>query len=86
MRSVVTVRALVRDGRYLGLVIKRTPELGVDDFVVSVLQKAEEVGMVKVNWNAPDRPIVEWVPQTEESPAARKRFMRRKKPRLKALA
>jgi hypothetical protein len=83
MRSVVTVRALVRDGRYLGLVVKRTPDIGVDDFVVSVLQKAEEVGMVKVNWNAPDRPIVEWVPPAEQSPAARKRVRRRKKPELK---
>jgi hypothetical protein len=59
MRSVVIVRALVRDGRYLGLVVKRTPDIGVDDFVVSILQKAEEVGMVKVSWNAPDRPIVD---------------------------
>ena len=80
MRSVVIVRALVRDGRYLGLVVKRTPDIGVDDFVVSILQKAEEVGMVKVSWNAPDRPIVDWVPQAEQSPAARKRFSRRRNP------
>ena len=80
MRSVVIVRALVRDGRYLGLVVKRTPDIGVDDFVVSILQKAEEVGMVKVIWNAPDRPIVDRVPQAEQSPAARKRFSRRRNP------
>ena len=47
MRSVVAVRALVRGGRYLGLVVKRTPDIGVDDFVVSILQKAEAARAVR---------------------------------------
>jgi hypothetical protein len=59
-QRVVIVRALFRDGRYLGLVVTRKPDYLVDDFVDSVLHKAEAAGMVMVDRSDPDRPIVEW--------------------------
>ena len=44
-QRVVVVRALFRDGRYLGLVVTRKPDYLVDDFVDSVLRKAEAAGL-----------------------------------------
>ena len=59
-QRVVVVRALFRDGRYLGLVVTRKPDYLVDDFVDLVLRKAEAAGMLMVDRSDPDRPIVEW--------------------------
>ena len=59
-QRVVVVRALFRDGRYLGLVVTRKLDYLVDDFVDSVLHKAEAAGMLMVDRSDPDRPIVEW--------------------------
>ena len=44
----------------LGLVVTRKPDYLVDDFVDSVLRKAEAAGMLMVDRSDPDRPIVEW--------------------------
>jgi hypothetical protein len=49
-QRVVVVRALFGDGRYLGLVVTRKLDYLVDDFVDSVLRKAEAAGLSPIGF------------------------------------